>query len=234
MTTSTPLSGTEQAEGEQQRAARQPERGLGRLLVELGSGGHAVRDHAHLRRVDAAALDQQLHRPVASTTRRRSGPRPGGWRALLGRRVRQDGVQRRHDRHPHVLEQLVDVRAGVAPEDAELVLHAEHVEVGAVDVLGGRAEVLDAVGVHLEDDLGAVLVGAAVVGQGDLDGRDVGPGGGQGPAQVVGERGDAAPPRGRGADQHRLGRSVVLHVGTPSHGHCARPDVTPTLRPGQV
>ena len=52
----------QQAEGQQHRAAARDDALLGHLLVEVGADGDAVRDHPHLRGVDAAALLEQRDR----------------------------------------------------------------------------------------------------------------------------------------------------------------------------
>ncbi len=214
------LAGRQQAEGEQDPAADGEDPLLGPAAVQRRPGGHAVREDADLVAVDAAALDEQVDRLLGQHHEHVGQVgQATGRRTELRRRVRDHRVQRGHDRHPHLLQQVVDVAAVLPAEDPELVLDAEHVDGGPVHELGRRAVVVALVGADLEDDLRAVGVLPALVGQGDLHGRDLGAAAGEGLPQVVGEGRDAAVPRGRGPDEAHRGRAVLVH-GAPVHRCC--------------
>ena len=212
------LARRQQPEREQHGAAARDDALLGRLLVEVGADGDAVRDHPHLRGVDAAALLEQPDRLLGEHDQDvGAGGDPPGGLAQLRRRCCQDGVQGGDDRRADVLEQLVEVRPGVAAEDPELVLDAQDVDVLGVDEGGGRPVVLQVRRPQLEDHLGAVGVRPRVVRHRQLHGGAVGAGGGERAAQVVGERRDAAASWRRGAHQAHPGAGVVvLHVRAPS------------------
>ena len=106
--------------------------------------------------------------------------------------LRQDGVQRGDDGHPQVAQQRQHVRAGLAAEDAVLVLHAEHVHLVHVEevgraMVGGQVALVD-----LEPH--ARRVGMTPPGVVHGQHEAVGPGHGlaQRVGQVRGEGGDAA------------------------------------------
>ena len=189
------LARGQQSEGEQHGATGRQDPLLGPLPVQVRAEGHAVRDDPDLVAVDAAAVDEQVDRLLGQHDEDVGavGQAPGRG-PQLGRGVRDDGVQRRHDRHADPLEQVVDVAPVLPPEDPELVLDAEHVDGRAVHELRRRAVVVPLVGADLEDDLRPVRVVAALVGEGDLHGRDVGAGVRQRLPEVVGEGRDTAAP----------------------------------------
>ena len=210
------LAGRQQPEGEQDRASGRDDALLGHRLVQVGADGDPVRDDPHLVAVDAAARLEQVDRLLGQDDQHVGalGHPPGGC-PQRGGRVGQHRVQRRDDGGAHVLQQLVQVRPGHPAEDPELVLDAQHVHVPGVQESRRVAVVLQRAGAHLEHDVRAVVVAAALVGQRHLHRRPVRRGAGQGVQQVVGEGRDAAAPRRRGAHQAHQGvRTVVHHVGS--------------------
>ena len=60
-------------------------------------------------------------------------------RRVIGRRLRQHGVQRNDDRLAHERDQIDDPLAVLAAEEAVLVLHVERIAGMRVDELGDRA-----------------------------------------------------------------------------------------------
>jgi hypothetical protein len=192
----------QQPEGHEDGPALGPDGRLGGVGVGERDVGHAVGDHDHLRTLDAIAGPQQVdglvgqhHQDVRS---RRHGPEGV---ALVGRRGGEHRVQRGDHGDPQVVEQLGQVAAGRAAEDAELVLDAHHVDVALLDELGCGPVVAELAGLDLEDHVGPVGVGPPALGEGHLHGGGGRLEGGEGAPQVVGEGGDAAAPGRRGADQ---------------------------------
>ena len=127
------LARPQQAEGEQHLAAFHAELGLVEAGVHEGHVRDAVGDEVHLVGGHPVGLLQDLlaparhdHQAVAAQDEFLHHP------PLLGIGLAQDGVQGRHHRHAHFLEQGQHVAAGGAAVDAELVLQAQHLGVAEV------------------------------------------------------------------------------------------------------
>ena len=120
-----PLARADQPPGEDDR---RPQRIAGRLLGDEVRRS-AVRDHGHLQRVD----DVQLEQPRPGGSALRDGVRgqldePLDDGTLPWRRAPRQGVED-HDRgNVQALDQVDDLVAVRAAEDAELVLHDDDVE----------------------------------------------------------------------------------------------------------
>ena len=136
-------------------------------------------------------------------------------RALRRIRRREDGVQRRHDRHAQLAQQREDVGAGLAAEDSVLVLHGQHVDVIDVQEVGGapiRAEV--ALG-DLEPDARRIAVPSAGIVHRQHERVDVRQRCRQRIGEVRRERGDAA-----------LARQVIAEDGESFHAGARRSSMT--------
>ncbi len=194
--------------------AQQPERQqhLAPLHVELAlvlrglhqrDLGHAVVDEAYLLRRRVVDALEEVHRPLAHHHELAAQDHQLVHHlalALAGRL--QHGVEGGDDGAAQLAQQVQDVAAVVAAEDAELVLQADgpHLvvveEFGRADVVGRLVlaqavldlrRVVQVVGriVHRDDDGAQPRVHAAL----------------DGPGQVVGERADAALAGGIGRDE---------------------------------
>ena len=60
-------------------------------------------------------------------------------RALVGIRLRQNGVQGRDNRHAQFAQQSQDVAAGPAAENAVLMLQADEIDIVDIQKVGGTA-----------------------------------------------------------------------------------------------
>ena len=132
--------------------------------------------------------------------------------ALGGRRLREHGVERGHDRHFQARQQLDDIAAGLAAENPVLVLEARDVVAGAVQELGRPHVVTDHVVADLEADGGGIRIATTGVRHGDDAGLEVRPGRGHRPMQVVGEGRDPATTRKVIADERHTLEQIHLVV----------------------
>ena len=108
------------------------------LLLAVGDDGNAVGNDVDLRGVDAvhaveergavAAHDDEALGEADERVHHRALHRVG---------LREDGVERRDDRHAQLAQELEDVAAGLAAEDAVLVLHGHDVDRVDVEEVGG-------------------------------------------------------------------------------------------------
>ena len=114
---------------------------------------------------------------------------------LHGGGLAEDRVKGSHDRHPQLAEQREHVAAGLAAEDAVLVLHAHDIDRIHVQIIRGAAVRGDVVLGHLEANsrrIGMSMTAVVhcqheAIEDWELDGDRI--------RQMSGERGDAALPR---------------------------------------
>ena len=192
-----PFVRREQAEGEHDRTPGDFELVLVKARIGEAGVGNAVRDDGDFRVGDAVEAGQHAAGALGHDDQTRGKvdefvEHP----ALVGVRVFQHGVEGGDDGHAHPAEEGEDVAAGRPPEDAEFMLQAEHVHVGEVEEVG-RAHVGGDIGLRdFEADLGRVGIVSGAVGHGDDRAAPIRIGRNDGIAQVAGEGGDAALPRG--------------------------------------
>jgi len=79
-----------------------------------------------------------------------------------GRRGK-DGMQRRHHGYGEVIEQRQDEAAGLAAENAELVLQRDDIEAAAIDELGGARITFDEIGLDRGGDRRRIVVRTALI-----------------------------------------------------------------------
>jgi len=135
---------------------------------------------------------------------------------LVGIGFFQNGMQGGDDGHARAAQQAEEMAAGRTAEDAELVLHAERVDVGEIEEIG-RAHVGRHVGLgDLEADVVRVFVFAGPVGDGNDRAAPSGVGLGHRVAQIAGEGGDTALARRIVAEKsHLADLRIARHA-----GHC--------------
>ncbi len=136
-------------------------------------------------------------------------------------RIGEDGVQRRDDRHAQLTQEREDRLTRLAAEDAVLVLQRDGVHHRHIEEVHGPAVRRDVVLLDLEAHSWRVVMARAAVVHGHdeaIQGRELG---GDGRAQVGGERRNAA-----------LAREVVAQEGNPRQGlRNRRMIVIPPSRP---
>ena len=123
----------EQSEGEQHEPSFHAELVLVKIRIDERNIGNAVRDEIDFGRRRLINLPQH---PLPVLRHR---DEPGRARdqflhdaPLFGGRVVQDGVERGHNRHPQFAQQHQHVAAGRSAENAELVLHANDIDIADV------------------------------------------------------------------------------------------------------
>ncbi|GAC1595146.1 MAG: hypothetical protein NVS3B28_26300 [Candidatus Velthaea sp.] len=146
------------AADEPERRDRHPPREA-QLRLALGALAErhvrdAVMDHADLAGIDTIALDEDIAAGFGEDDdhRGRCADHPGHAQ-MLGRRVGQHGVQRRHHRLADGLDEVDDPLAVLAPEEAVLMLDVQHVAGVGVHEVGGSAVRLTVVLGQPSDDL---------------------------------------------------------------------------------
>ncbi len=170
--------------------------------VQQGTIRRAMRNHGDLVIGDIPGVAQDPpaslgHDHHACRARQQAGEHP--LLVLIG--LLKHGVQGSHNRAVDGFEQQQQIFARGTAEDAELMLDAHHVGIGAGDPRGGRAIVLGMLLANLEADfLGKGVVRVRIDHGVDVDGQ-VGPRQGQGLTHIGGEGGDPAAPGGIVADQ---------------------------------
>jgi hypothetical protein len=130
------LVGRQQPESQEHRAPVDAEPPL--ALSAVGHVRDAVRDHVDRGARHAMDRCEQLgavlahhHQPLRELRQLVDHA------ALRQAGLAQDRVQRRHDRHAQLAQEGDQVAAGLAAEDAELVLHRDDVDAVDVQVVGG-------------------------------------------------------------------------------------------------
>ena len=164
-------------------------------FVRVVDGRRAVRDRAHLGRIDVEAVHQTASGPVGhddDLVGHRGHRHEHG--ALVGGGIGEDGVGDDDGRNPQLLEHAEDLVAVVAAVDAVLVLDDGHVT--AVDQLRALARGPGGAGHQLADDAVARRRGAI----GHPDDVDRGAEGGETVGQGGAEGGQPARRRWVGAD----------------------------------
>ena len=140
--TSMPLLGDSRPKVRMTVLSAKPSLALACVGLDEGEVGNAVRDDLDLlgrhadRRCRSSSRALLGHDDDAAPTASMIALEHG---ALRRRRLGQDGVQRRDDRHGQPRQQRQDVAAGLAAEDAELVLQRDDVELAGVQEVGRRA-----------------------------------------------------------------------------------------------
>ena len=155
----------EQAERQNDGSVAEAELGLGLLGLDEREVGNAVRDDFDLFRRHPVDGAQQL----AAFLRHDDDPRrhvddPIHDVALRRRRLGQNGVKRRDDRHGQPREQRHDVAAGLAAENAEFMLQADDVELTGIQEVGRTHIVFELVIVDLKPNDGWIVVGVTMIG----------------------------------------------------------------------
>ena len=213
------LVGRQQAEGQDDRAAGESEPGLGLVRLDEGKIGNAVGDDLDLvgrKPVDRAQHVAALFGHHDDTGRGIDDPLHDC--ALRRVRLRQDGVERRHDRHRQARQEPGKVRPGLAAEDAELVLQRHHVETAVIQEVGSAGIVLKPIVADLKTDGAWIVVAVTIVIHRDDGGFQIRFRCGDRLLQVRGEGRDAAVARQRVADEGDTvgrvqGRASIREIG---------------------
>ena len=121
--------------------------------------------------------------------------------ALGRRRLGQDRMKRRDDRHFQARQELDDIPAGLPAEDSILVLQANDVKALVVQKLGGLNVFADDVVVDLQAHRRRIVVAAARVRHGDDAGFQLRAIERNRPMKIMGEGRDAAAARQMIADE---------------------------------
>ena len=208
-----PFVGREQPERQDDGFAAEAEPPLRRVGLDEGGVGNAVRNDFDLFRRHAVHGPQQFTGLLGhDDDLRRSIDDSAQDVALHGSRFRKDGVKGADDRHGQPRKQRQDVTAGVAAENAKLMLEADDLELLCIQELGGARVFVQIRIVDLKPNGGGVLVGVTVIGHGDDGSLDIPPGLRYRLLQVGRERGDSAAARERIANECQTAEWTHSHL----------------------
>ena len=129
--------GRQQAEGQDDGLAAEAELGLRLIRLDERKVGNAVRNDFDLvgrHLIDGAQQFARLLRHHHDVRRQLGDPVDDV--ALRGRRIGQNGMKGRDDRHGQPRQQRQDMRAGFAAEDAEFMLKGDDVEPAGIQEVG--------------------------------------------------------------------------------------------------
>ncbi len=195
------LAWSEQPERQQHAVTGDAELGLERVLVARRHVGDAVRDDVDLRARQRIAAREQIGGHLAHDDEPRGLGHLLHDASLRVRGIVEHRVQGDDRRDAQRAQEVEDVRAVVAAEDAVFVLQRHPAHVLVVDQLGGARVVALRSLPYLVADLVRVLVVAGGVRHRDRHRLDARAGGVDAGREIAGERRDAATARRIGPDE---------------------------------